>query len=108
MRRFGVALLSACALCAACGTTTTTTTPITTITTTTTNRPPANCKSPDKLFQELKKLLSPATAIHLPGSDEFEAATTRWSELDTPTASIVVVPATEDDVARTVSLLALE
>ncbi|KAH8158564.1 hypothetical protein CIB48_g9677 [Xylaria polymorpha] len=102
MRRFGVALLSACALCAACGTTTTTTTPITTITTTTTNRPPANCKSPDKLFQELKKLLSPATAIHLPGSDEFEAATTRWSELDTPTASIVVVPATEDDVARTV------
>ncbi|KAI0446132.1 putative FAD-dependent oxygenase [Xylaria telfairii] len=91
MRRFGVALLSACALCAT-----------TTTTTTTTNNPPANCKSPDKLFQELKKLLSPATAIHLPGSDEFEAATTRWSELDTPTANIVVVPATEDDVARTV------
>ncbi|KAI0458562.1 putative FAD-dependent oxygenase [Xylaria acuta] len=85
MRQFGVALLSACALCAAAC-----------------NSPPSNCESPDKLIQELRNPLSPAAAVYFPGSAEFEAATIRWSELDTPTVNVVVVPATEDDVAHTV------
>ncbi|KAI8951699.1 putative FAD-dependent oxygenase [Xylaria longipes] len=84
MRRFGVALLSACALCA-----------------TSCNTPP-NFDSPNKLIQELRSSLSPAAAVYLPGSAEFEATTTRWSELEPPTPSVVVVPATEDDVAYTV------
>ncbi|KAL4865193.1 hypothetical protein BDV12DRAFT_200385 [Aspergillus spectabilis] len=40
--------------------------------------------------------------IYFPGSDEFEAATTRWSVLESPTVNIVVVPETEDDVVKTV------
>ncbi|GAW22033.1 hypothetical protein ANO14919_115680 [Xylariales sp. No.14919] len=85
MRRFGVILLSAWALRAA-----------------SCNSCPADCDSPDGLFQELKNSLSPAAAIYLRGSKEFEAKTARWSELDTPTANIVVIPATEDDVVDTV------
>ncbi|TGJ85437.1 hypothetical protein E0Z10_g3301 [Xylaria hypoxylon] len=86
MRRFEVALLlSACALCAvSC------------------NSCPENCESPDGLFRELRNSLSRAAVVYLPGSEEFEAATTRWSELDTPTVNVVVVPATEDDVVDTV------
>ncbi|KAH8678502.1 putative FAD-dependent oxygenase [Xylariales sp. PMI_506] len=51
---------------------------------------------------DLRKLLSNATEIFLPGSDEFIAASARWSVLDEPTPNIVVVPALEDDVVKTV------
>ncbi|KAI1424339.1 putative FAD-dependent oxygenase [Xylaria sp. FL1777] len=63
---------------------------------------PTKCNSPDQLVQILGSVLSTAAAVHLPGSDEFVAATTRWSQLDTPTVNLVVVPATENDVAHTV------
>ncbi|KAI1110403.1 putative FAD-dependent oxygenase [Nemania sp. NC0429] len=52
--------------------------------------------------QKLKDALSPAAAVYLPGSTQFQAATARWSEFDPPTPAIVVVPATEDDVAQAV------
>lgn len=47
--------------------------------------------------------LSPAAKIYYPGSEGFEAASTRWSVLDQPTVNVVVVPGTENDVAETVS-----
>ncbi|KAI1815134.1 putative FAD-dependent oxygenase [Poronia punctata] len=80
--RFWVAVLTGCA--AAC------------------RGPPANCKSPNKLLRVLRSSLSHNAAVYLPGSDGFDSVITRWSELKTPAADIVVVPATEDDVAYTV------
>ncbi|KAI1179287.1 putative FAD-dependent oxygenase [Nemania sp. FL0916] len=63
---------------------------------------PANCNTNAQLFQILKTSLSPKSLLYLPGSNGFSNVTTRWSELDAPTPNIVVVPATEDDVAHTV------
>ncbi|KAI0539190.1 putative FAD-dependent oxygenase [Xylaria digitata] len=85
MRRFGVTLLSACALGAASR-----------------NSFPADCGSPEEFSQGLRNSLSSAAAIYLPGSEEFEEVTTRWSQFDIPTVNVAVVPATEDDVAKTV------
>ncbi|GAP93388.2 putative FAD-dependent oxygenase [Rosellinia necatrix] len=85
MRRIGTIILSACAVRAAsCST------------------PPINCQSPMQVFRDLTNSLSSDAGVFFPGSDEFQAATTRWSELDTPTVDIIVSPATEEDVARTV------
>src|SRR5690348_2202366 len=67
----------------------------------------SQCHSPDDLSRGLNNLLSSQAVIYTPGSPEFEKATTRWSELETPTVDVVVVPATEDDVAHVVSLLPL-
>ncbi|KAF2966272.1 hypothetical protein GQX73_g7301 [Xylaria multiplex] len=85
MRQFGVALLSACAFCAASH-----------------NSYPADCESPEGFAQVLRNSLSSAAAIYLPGSEEFEEVTTRWSEFSTPTVNLAVVPATENDVVETV------
>ncbi|KAI0201500.1 putative FAD-dependent oxygenase [Astrocystis sublimbata] len=86
MRPPQVTLWSVCALCAnACSGTT-----------------PAACQTPEKLSRKLGSSLSPGATVYLPGSDEFKNTTTRWSELDNPTPSILVVPATEDDVAQAV------
>lgn len=52
---------------------------------------------------QLGKKLSKSAKIYCPGSPEFEKATTRWSVLDAPKVNIVVVPGTEQDVAKTVS-----
>ncbi|KAI1128159.1 putative FAD-dependent oxygenase [Nemania abortiva] len=76
MSRFKLVLLAAGALCAtACNTT---------------------------CIEALRQSLSPTAAVYLPGSSGFANATARWSELDPPVPDVVVVPAIEDDVARTV------
>lgn len=57
----------------------------------------------DAEIESFGKKLSADTKIYFPGSDEFVKASTRWSNLEVPTVSIVIVPATEEDVAETVS-----
>lgn len=51
---------------------------------------------------ELIGNLSDAAKVYLPGSDEFDTASTRWSVLEAPKVNVVVVPGTADDVAETV------
>ncbi|KAL0941656.1 FAD-dependent oxygenase [Colletotrichum truncatum] len=51
---------------------------------------------------ELGDKLSSTAKIYQPGSDEFTAASTRWSNLNAPTVNLVVVPGNEQDVAETV------
>jgi hypothetical protein len=51
----------------------------------------------------LGEQLSRAAKIYCPGSSEFETASTRWSALKAPKVNVVVVPNTEEDVAKTVS-----
>ncbi|KAK5993548.1 FAD-linked oxidoreductase chyH [Cladobotryum mycophilum] len=53
-------------------------------------------------LKKLKERLSSAAEIYLPGSDGFDAATTRWSVLDVPNITIVIVPSVESDVAEAV------
>lgn len=53
-------------------------------------------------LEQLGQRLSRDAEIFLPGSDGYNEATTRWSELSKPTVNIVVVPATTNDVAETV------
>lgn len=62
----------------------------------------AGCLTPENHAKALREVLSPAAKIHLPGSAEFDAASTRWSSLEVPTVDIAVVPATEGDVVETV------
>lgn len=52
--------------------------------------------------QELGRKLSCRAKIYFPGSDEFGAASARWSALGAPKVNVVVVPGTENDVAETV------
>ncbi|RBR04649.1 uncharacterized protein FIESC28_11514 [Fusarium coffeatum] len=53
-------------------------------------------------YKALSKELSSSAKVYFPGSDEFDAASKRWSNLDTPSVNIVVVPATENDVVEIV------
>jgi hypothetical protein len=46
--------------------------------------------------------LSPTAKIYLPGSSDFAASTVRWSNLEPPTANVVIAPGTEEDVAKIV------
>ena len=62
-----------------------------------------NATQPD--LQELADKLSPGAEILLPGDGDFDTATLRWSILDPPTFSLVVVPSVEEDVAETVRFL---
>lgn len=64
---------------------------------------PRGGKWVDELEVELVKNLSDSAEVYFPGSSEFEAASTRWSELDEPNVNVVVVPGTAEDVAQTVS-----
>ncbi|KAK2598063.1 hypothetical protein QQS21_005774 [Conoideocrella luteorostrata] len=52
--------------------------------------------------KELQDGLSPGAKVYFPGSQGFKDASTRWSVLNPPTVNVVVVPATENDVAETV------
>ncbi|KAK9369875.1 hypothetical protein V1509DRAFT_638558 [Lipomyces kononenkoae] len=52
--------------------------------------------------KQLGNKLSNTAEIYFPGSAGFAAAIARWSALDPPVASIVVVPGTENDVVETV------
>ncbi|KAJ3578451.1 hypothetical protein NPX13_g2106 [Xylaria arbuscula] len=63
---------------------------------------PVHCNSTASLFRALEASLSPDAVVFYPGSEGFQTATKRWSELESPTADVLIVPATEDDVARTV------
>ncbi|KAL4876409.1 hypothetical protein BJY04DRAFT_231588 [Aspergillus karnatakaensis] len=60
------------------------------------------CPRDDPELQLFGEVLSDTAEIYFPGSSEFDAATNRWSVLQTPTVNIVVVPGTEGDVAETV------
>ncbi|KAI1098845.1 FAD binding domain protein [Jackrogersella minutella] len=51
---------------------------------------------------ELAERLSRNAHVYTPGSDEFTAATARWSVGHAPGVKVVVVPSTENDVAETV------
>ncbi|KAK2761671.1 hypothetical protein FQN54_001499 [Arachnomyces sp. PD_36] len=56
----------------------------------------------DTIEKDLASKLSPAAKIYLPGSDDFETASTRWSVLEAPKVNVVVVPGTADDVSETI------
>ncbi|RYP58486.1 hypothetical protein DL769_008937 [Monosporascus sp. CRB-8-3] len=58
--------------------------------------------SRDVDYKALSKKLSSSARVYYPGSDDFEEASTRWSNLDIPTVNIIVVPSTENDVVETV------
>lgn len=60
--------------------------------------------SRDVDYKTLSKELSSSAKVYFPGSDDFKAASNRWSNLGLPTINIVVVPSTEEDVVKTVSL----
>lgn len=60
------------------------------------------CPRGDDSLKQLGAKLSDIAKIYFPGSDEFVAATTRWSVLDAPKVNVVVVPGTENDVVETV------
>jgi hypothetical protein len=51
---------------------------------------------------ELSSRLSSGAHIYYPGSENFTKATTRWSSLDAPNATVIVEVATENDVVETV------
>lgn len=59
---------------------------------------------PSRDLDALRARLSEHAQVHLPRTDDFAAASARWSALGAPTVDIVVVPATEQDVAETASL----
>ena len=52
----------------------------------------------------LSQKLSADSEVLIPGSDAFKIATARWSGFNAPDVKTVVVPATEGDVAETVSI----
>jgi len=52
----------------------------------------------------LAPYLSATAKIYLPDTKEFATYTTRWSNLQAPTPSIVIAPGTEKDVQKIVSL----
>jgi hypothetical protein len=62
------------------------------------------CPAGDVNYTQLAKKLSKTAQIYLSGSDAFDAAVARWSNLSTPVANVVVVPSTEHDVVETVRL----
>ncbi|KAB5577893.1 hypothetical protein GE09DRAFT_1021750 [Coniochaeta sp. 2T2.1] len=59
-------------------------------------------KCPINGVDDLVKKLSKTAKLFFPGSDDFIRATTRWSVLEVPKISLVVVPGTEKDVSETV------
>ena len=54
--------------------------------------------------QELRRRLSDDSEIYFPSNSEFANYTERWSEAVAPDIAVVVVPATAQDVATTVSI----
>jgi hypothetical protein len=64
-----------------------------------------DCPAGGANYTQLAAKLSRTAQIYLPGSDAFDAAVARWSNLSTPVANVVVVPSTEHDIVETVRLL---
>ncbi|KAA8642624.1 hypothetical protein EYZ11_009031 [Aspergillus tanneri] len=58
--------------------------------------------SRDVNYKALSEKLSSSAKVYYPDSDEFEEASSRWSNLEIPTVNIIVVPSTENDVVETV------
>ena len=58
----------------------------------------------NEVRQELGRRLSDDTKIYFPFNSEFANYTERWSEAVAPDIAVVVVPATAQDVATTVSI----
>lgn len=54
-------------------------------------------------MKTLAPKLSPTAQIYLPDAANFTNYTVRWSNLEPPTPSVVVVPGTEMDVAKIVN-----
>ena len=61
-----------------------------------------NAASASVNYSQLKEKLSASARIVLPGSGVFDDLTSRWSNLSTPVANVVVVPGTEKDVIQIV------
>jgi hypothetical protein len=53
--------------------------------------------------EALAKDLSKDAQVYVPGDEPFAALTTRWSNLEPPSPSVVVVAAVDVDVSQTVS-----
>ncbi|EEQ35787.1 FAD binding domain-containing protein [Microsporum canis CBS 113480] len=62
----------------------------------------------DMDFKVFSRRLSSSAKIYYPGSDKFDEATSRWSNLEIPTVDIVVVPGTENDVVETVKFAGMK
>jgi hypothetical protein len=63
---------------------------------------PRNVGASNEEIEAFGAKLSGETKIYFPGSEDFEKASTRWSNLELPQISIVIVPGTENDVAETI------
>jgi hypothetical protein len=63
------------------------------------------CPASAVKYTQLAIKLSRTAQIYLLGSDGFDAAVARWSNLSTPVANVVVVPSTEHDIIETVRFL---
>ena len=63
---------------------------------------PSTRTAPANILQDLGSVLSPKAVIVLPGSPEFDRLSYRWIKVDSPTYSVIVVPATEKDVSESV------
>ena len=64
-------------------------------------RPGTYCGLTD--FRRLVPKLSAQAEIYYPGSSQFATLSQRWSNLQTPTVNVEVVPASEADVVEIVS-----
>jgi len=62
----------------------------------------ARVPSVSEIHQELSHRLSDGTEIHFPFDTEYANYTTRWNEAVATYPTVVVVPATKEDVAITV------
>lgn len=62
-----------------------------------------NAAVPAGTREDLTSLLSSSAQILTPEAATFASFTTRWTGFNAPIASLVVVPANADDVAKTVS-----
>lgn len=53
----------------------------------------------------LRDVLSPTAEIFYPNSTEFNSLSARWSTLAQPKVNVAVVPFSDDDVVKIVSIL---
>jgi hypothetical protein len=65
---------------------------------------PVPCDQTAYNLTGLAARLSSNASMYYPGSDGFDEASIRWSNLDAPQVNTVVVPATENDVIETVAI----
>lgn len=70
---------------------------------------PAICTQGTQWIDEVQTKLAPKLSnnaeIYLPGTGEFDDASTRWSVLEQPEVNVVVVPGNAEDVVETVIIV---